>query len=344
MNKKYIPYLLILILFVWVAALTFSKNENAAGVTTVVEENRVSGFSTDLTRIAEEHENETVIVSASRNLLSGFIYQQDGDTIYIVTCYHGVADASMISVTLGNTYELRAELLGYDPYTDIAVLKTETPYLVDTVKIGDSLLLNKGEFVLSIGTPQSSDYAMSCELGMISLDSLFLDNSITYNEESRDYYLNVVQYSSSISEGYSGSPLYNMNGEVVGVTCMEDGDSKFAVTANELKLVADKIIQNGHSQRIDLGIKGVFVKDMANYEKSASGITLDTTSGFYITDIRTGSLSERAGLHVHDIVATINDATISDLDDYLYVIYSESESLAFTLDDSSVFTIGVNND
>ena len=221
MKSNRLIYILILIIIVWLTVISGNVfNKKTDNSENIVNEYEVTGFSTDLTKIVEEAESSIVTINTESSILSGFVYRQINDDVYIVSAYHGLSNASNIAVTFASTYTTSGELIGYDIYLDLAIIKVNTPYQIKELKAADANILKKGEFIISIGTPVSIDYASSVELGMISLKNLFVENSILVDEERHNYYLNLIELSSNLQSGYSGSPVINMNGEFVGMNTM----------------------------------------------------------------------------------------------------------------------------
>ena len=348
MKNNRLLYVLIVILAIWLGFVSrevFSGRENNSQ--NIINQYNVTGFSTDFTRIIDEINPSVVTINADGNISSGFIYAQNGDDVYILSTYHGVSGANNINITFASTYSQKAEIIGHDNFTDLSVLKVSTPYQMQKLKVGDSNLLKKGEFVICIGTPVSMDYASSVELGMISLKNVTVENTVTVEDERLNYYLNLIELSANLLNGYSGSPLINMNGEFVGMMTMNLSNSfNFAITANEIQKVADMIIDNKEVIRNNLGVKGSYVSEMYNYEKANLNISIDTINGIYVSKIKEGSLAYEAGVKSGDIILSINNKQIFTINDYLDVMYSEDvEEFVFEyLHNSEVIVSGVKRD
>ena len=338
---------MISLIVIWLAVLSFSLPKNSSdNPSTNINKYNVSGFSTYFTKVVDEDVSGTVTINADGTILSGFAYRQDGDTVYILTAYHGIAGANSISVTFASTYTVNATAAGYDFRSDLAVLKVESPYEVKTLKMGDSTLLSQGEFVISIGTPGSMDYALSAELGMVSKGIVTIDNTIAHNGERYNYYLDVVQLSSNLPKGYSGSPVLNMNGEVVGMNTMDlDGELNFALTANEARIVADRIISGQDVSKNIFGVKGTYIKDMMNYEKSNLNLDIEVISGLYVQRVKENSPALMAGVRTGDVITKINDVSINGLDDMLNVAYMENDDVVFeVIRGGQILLLGMNDD
>lgn len=331
MKNNRLLLLLIVILTAWCAVLSSQLNDiRSKEDSAIINQYEVNGFSTDFTKIVEEVKPGVVTINADGNILSGFVYRQDGDNVYILSAYHGVSNVNSITVTFGSSYSVPGELLGHDIYTDLALIRITTPYLIVPAKLSDASLLKQGEFLLSIGTPLSQDYAGSVELCMVAGNDLQIENFITVDEERYSYFLNAIQLSSDIPSGYSGSPLFNMGGEVAGMNTMAVSSGiTFALTINEAKMVADQLLNQQVVTRNNFGIKGTFIKNMYNYEKSNLNISVETINGIYVQRIRENGLAYAAGIRNGDVITKINNEEISDLNSYLKAMYSVGEEISF---------------
>ena len=347
MKNSKLPYLLIVLLTIWCFVLSSILYNNYKENTEkeVINEYDVSGFSTDFTKVIDEHKASIVTINCDGTISSGFVYKQIDKKVYILTSYHGVT-GSHINVSFSNVYSTKASLIDKDQYLDLAVLEIETPYNIETLSLGDSSIVSSGEFVITIGTPSSSDLSGSVEMGMISADNRVIENSITIDEKVINYYLDVLQLSGNLQSGYSGSPVINMNGEIIGMVTMNATNNiNFAITANEIKYVADKIINQEELSKYQFGIKGKYIKDMDNYVKANLNIAIDTISGLYVDKVMDSSIASSVGIRSGDIVLTINDIDINDINDYFKAAYTKAEIIKFVvLRGQDKVTLLVNND
>jgi serine protease Do len=331
MKNNRLLYILIIILAAWCVILSSQVSRlQSREDTSIINQYEVNGFSTDFTQIIDETRSKVVTISADGNVLSGFVYRQDGDAVYILSAYHGVSNVNNINVTFGNSYTVNGELIGHDIFTDLAVIRIRTPYLIEAVRTGDAAMLKKGEFVICIGTPLSLDYEGSVELAMISAAPIQIENSIVVEEERYNYFLNMIQLDTNLLAGYSGSPLINMNGEVVGINTMSyNGSLVFSLTINEAKIIADQLISDSLVQRRFFGVKGTYLKDMYNYEKSNLNLSLETLNGLYVSRTRENGMAYGAGIRNGDVITKIDGEEISDLNSYLRSVYSPLDTATF---------------
>lgn len=314
-------------LLVWNVILSFELvglHEQEAKHNYVVEEHRVAGFSTDLTKIAGKAAAAIVSVDSLNGHGSGVIIKQDEQKIYILTAYHLLAKKEPLRVVLGNLTVIEAKITGADPLRDVAILEANVNYDVPIIKLGDSSLLKKGEFVLAIGCPLSEEYYGSLSFGVVS------DNNqlMAFKFGNKKTYVNLIRSDVKLLEGASGGALVNMAGELVGLNTgvikIDDENSlSFSITAAELKYLIAAILKNGSVKANELGIKAYPLALMPNYQKVALGYKLDDTGGLYIADLLYGSVAEKSGLKKGDLLLSINETACDSYDDYYRLIYKE---------------------
>lgn len=246
---------------------------------------------------------------------SGFVYSDDG---YIITNFHVVENSSSISVSLYDGTTLDAKLIGYDESNDVAVLKVETEKDLTPVIIGNSDNLNVGDPVVAIGNPLG-ELTFSLTSGAVSA----LDREVTF---SGGITMNLIQTDCAINSGNSGGALFNLYGEVIGITNAKySGNSSsgatidnigFAIPMNRVRSIVDSIIENGYVVKPYIGVTIVDV--------SAESQGYGLPSGASIQGIVEGSPAEEAGLQKNDIVTHINGEKIEGASD-LKSIVSESK-------------------
>lgn len=201
-----------------------------------------------------------VAIEQNGKVSSGFIYKKKDDLVYVATSFHGISESENANVTFNNGVKVNGKVYGSDLFADVALLECDFPFDVQELKFGDSTLLKDGEFVLSIGTNNSMDYAFSNKFGMVSKNYQEIKNQISFNEENYEYYLGLIQLSGDFTSGYSGAPVLNMNGELVGSILMQDDDITFALTGDELKKVLDCLYNNLSYRRVNLGLRVSILK------------------------------------------------------------------------------------
>ena len=218
------------------------------------------------------------------SLGSGFILSKDG---YVITNNHVVKDADEVVVTLQDRREFVAELVGTDGRSDIAVLKIKGENL-PTLKLGDSDDLKVGEWVLAIGSPFGFDHTVTA--GIVSAIGRSLPN---------ENYVPFIQTDVAINPGNSGGPLFNMDGEVIGVNSQIYSRTggfmglSFAVPINVVTNVYEQLKNQGHVSR---GWLGVLIQDVTR--ELAESFGMKRPQGALIAKVLSDGPAEKAGLEV----------------------------------------------
>ncbi|MFL6579141.1 MAG: Do family serine endopeptidase [Burkholderiales bacterium] len=234
-----------------------------------------------------------------RGLGSGFIISSDG---LILTNAHVVADATEISVKLTDRREFEAKVLGVDKRTDIAVLKIEAKNL-PAVKLGKVSDLKVGEWVAAIGSPFGFDNTITS--GIVSAKARSLPD---------ENYVPFIQTDVAVNPGNSGGPLFNMDGEVVGVNSQIFSRTggfmglSFAIPIDVALQVKDDLVQNG---KVTRGRIGVQIQDVN--QALANSFGLPKPQGALISGVEPGSPAEKAGLKSGDVVLGVNGKQVNQL-------------------------------
>jgi serine protease Do len=245
----------------------------------------------------------------SQSMGSGFLVSSDG---YLLTNNHVVDGATEVSVRLQDRREYTAELVGSDPRSDLALLKIDgedLPYL----RFADSDSVRVGEWVLAIGSPFGLDFTAS--VGIVSA----IGRSIP--TENRDNYVPFIQTDVAINPGNSGGPLFNLNGEVVGVNSQiytRSGGSiglSFAIPASVAENVVEQLKTKG---RVDRGWLGVMIQEVDR--ELAESFGLSKPGGALVAEVVPGSPAEKAGVRNGDIITAFDGKQISVSGDLPHVV------------------------
>lgn len=228
---------------------------------------------------------------------SGFIVSDDG---YILTNAHVVNDADQITVRLRNRTELKAELIGLDKLTDVALLKVEADEL-PTVRIASSDNVAVGEWVLAIGSPFGFD--QTATQGIVSAVSRNLPS---------DNYVPFIQTDVAVNPGNSGGPLFNTEGEVIGINAQIYSSTggyqglSFAIPIDIAMNVAEQLKETGQISR---GWLGVGIQDVS--PTLAESFGLDRVAGALVSSVETDSPADRGGIKEGDIVLNFNGKPVN---------------------------------
>ncbi|HEB03180.1 MAG TPA: DegQ family serine endoprotease, partial [Halomonas sp.] len=227
-----------------------------------------------------------------QSLGSGFIISDDG---YVMTNAHVVQDADEILVRLNDRREMTAELIGSDVQTDVALLKIDASDL-PTLTLGDSDALRVGEWVAAIGSPFGFDHSVTA--GIVSAINRTLP---------RDAYVPFIQTDVAINPGNSGGPLFNLDGEVVGINSQIFTRSggfmgvSFAIPINVAMDVADQLREDG---RVNRGWLGVMIQPVSR--DLAESFGMDDAIGALIADLDPEGPAARGGLQAGDVILAVN--------------------------------------
>ena len=228
---------------------------------------------------------------------SGFIISEDG---YVVTNAHVVDGASEITVSLPDRREYVAQLMGSDERSDIALLKVEASGL-PTLTLGDSADVNVGQWVLAIGSPFGFEYTAT--QGIVSAVSRSLP---------AENYVPFIQTDVAVNPGNSGGPLFDTNGQVIGVNSQIYSRSggyqglSFAIPVNVVKSVVAQLQDTGYVRR---GWLGVLIQ---NVDKSlAESFGLDRSAGALVSKVTNDSPAQAAGVQRGDVILSFNGTEIN---------------------------------
>ncbi|WP_050931626.1 Do family serine endopeptidase [Aestuariivita boseongensis] len=233
----------------------------------------------------------------SSALGSGFVISEDG---YLVTNNHVIEGADEILIEFFNGDELEATVVGTDPNTDIALLKVEADGPLPFVPFGDSDTARVGDWVIAMGNPLGQGFSVSA--GIVSARNRALSGS----------YDDYIQTDAAINRGNSGGPLFNMDGEVIGVNTAilsPNGGSigiGFSMASNVVTRVVDQLKEFGETRR---GWLGVRIQDVT--EDVAEAMGLESAAGALITDVPDGPAKD-GGLEAGDVIVSFDGRDVED--------------------------------
>jgi len=246
----------------------------------------------------------------SAALGSGFIIDEKG---IVITNNHVIQDSEDIVVRVGDDKEYKAKIIGADPLSDIAVLQIESKEKFIPVKFGDSDKARIGDWVMAIGNPFGLGGTVTS--GIISARNRSIGLS-----RYEDY----IQTDASINSGNSGGPLFDMNGDVIGINTAILGKGGsigigFSIPSNSAKKVVSQLIEFGETKRGWLGVRiQVVTEEIADVEK------LDEPRGALVASVAEKSPSDKAGIKAGDIILEFNGTKINEMKE-LPIIVAQTE-------------------
>ncbi len=281
----------------------------------------------------------------AQDLGSGVIYKYDSvsSQYYVITNNHVVEPGNEYSVVFADGSARQATLVGVDTEVDIAILKFSATANDNIIvsQLGDSDNLSQGDFVLAVGNPQGFDFYGSVTMGIVSGLN---------REVEKDGFVRYIQHDAAINEGNSGGPIYDLDGNVVGINVSKLVDTNiegmgFSIPINTVKRIIARIedgtlanyntivprlganfydvagtVENGKVSLDSLKIGYLTMNDVT--------VTLPTgiNTGLIVTDIDPSLTLGVANLHEGDLIYSVNGHVIKDADDYFNYVYSNFES------------------
>ncbi len=265
----------------------------------------------DLFERQQERERE----GPRRGAGTGFLIDPDG---YILTNHHVIDGADRIMVRLLDGRNLRAERVGSDPDTDIALIKVESAAPLPFASLGNSDGLRVGEWVVAIGNPLAYEHTVT--VGVVS----FIGRKLF--DTSLDRY---IQTDAAINFGNSGGPLINSLGEVIGINAAISSRASnigFAVPINQASAILPQLRERGLVSR---GYIGVLLRDVDPDLQRSLG--LKSSSGALVQDVTAGSPGERAGVRTYDLIVAVDGRAVEGNDELIQLIASRAPGTTATL-------------
>lgn len=240
-----------------------------------------------------------------RSLGSGFIIDRDG---YIITNNHVIEGASEIRVRLSTEKEFEAEVIGRDSKTDLALIRIKSWADLPVVEMGDSDKLEIGEWVMAIGNPFGLSHTVT--VGIVSAKGRVIGTGP---------YDDFIQTDASINPGNSGGPLFNLNGEVVGINTAIVASGQgigFAIPIN----AAREIVPQLKKGKVTRGGIGVYVQKLTPDLSKSFG--LEGNKGALVVDVIPGSAAEAGGVRRGDVIVKFNGKNIDEMNELPRIVAS----------------------
>ncbi|WP_274436358.1 S1C family serine protease [Alicyclobacillus sp. ALC3] len=254
---------------------------------------------------------------------TGVLFWKNGRNGFVVTNNHVVEGASKVELVLASGKHIHASVVGTDPYTDLAVLRVAAADVknIQPAPFANSDAIEVGEQAIAIGTPMGLDFTDTVTAGIVSAKNRIMPVEDPQNQNMVLDYQAVIQTDAAINPGNSGGPLLNIKGQVIGINSskiaaqMVEGMG-FSIPSNEVRAIAEQIMQTGHAVHPSLGITGYSLATLP--EQLWPDVPIDY--GVYVQSVTAGSV-RKAGLQPQDVIVGINKHTVksmADLRTYLF--------------------------
>ena len=242
---------------------------------------------------------------------SGFVYKTDNNYGYILTNNHVIANSTEVYLKFTKDIDekVKAEVVGNDDFSDIAVLKVPKKYIVQVAVLGDNSKMRVGDTTFAVGTPlDAKAYSWSVTRGILSGKDRVVSSGTSY--------MNVLQTDTPINSGNSGGPLVNINGEVIGVNSVKLVENSvegmgFAIPIETATNYADQFVSG---EVVDRPYIGVSVYDATQSFFSSEVYVV-------VNSVEAGSAAEKAGIKAGDVITKINGETVENSSYFKYKLY-----------------------
>jgi serine protease Do len=231
---------------------------------------------------------------------TGVVLTKDG---YIVTCNHVLAGCNTVKIGQGEK-TFTAKIVGTDPYNDVALLKTEKGEFTP-IEMGDSEKLNVGQYVLALANPFNRHQSTATSGMVTSVNSTLRGWRGTQME-------NIIATDAQLNPGFSGGPLIDVNGRLIGINTAYVWQRGIAIPVNKVKAIADRLMTGKVAQR---GYLGIIANTVAIPEEIAEQAGLEQETGVMIFSVEAGSPARKAGLAMGDVLVKFNGKPVNEFYD-----------------------------
>ena len=301
---------------------------------------------TEITKVVAEVKNAVVSVinkqSTSRNNLygtqqtggelatasegSGVIYKNEGGYAYIVTNYHVIAKSQELEVLLSDGTREKAELVGSDQWTDLAVIRIANTNVSTVAEFANSDDVEVGQTAIAIGSPLGSEFATSVTQGIVSATNRAVATDVD-GDGQEDWVVTAIQTDAAINPGNSGGALINSAGQVIGINSMKISKSSvegmgFAIPSNEVVSIIKQLEENGKITRPALGISMVNLTSVNTRVIQQMNLPADVKSGVVIAEVDSKGSAKAAGLQAYDVIVEMDGQKIEGIQNLRKVLYS----------------------
>jgi S1-C subfamily serine protease len=275
--------------------------------------NALPSLSEEIEHIADSVSQSVVSVhSRNRGNGSGVIWNVDGQ---IVTCSHIVGDQDEVEVSLSNGKSYPAKVVGNDPYSDIALLKIKDTcgIFLNPIEIADSESLNAGQFVLALANPYG-DYS-SITQGIITSERRCIRGGAAgwhWPFTAADVMDNIVISDTRLNPGYSGGPLVNVQGKMIGLNVAYISSRGIAIRTNKVKTISEQLTKDGE---IKIARLGIVTAGVSLPSEVAAQLEPTQEEGLIVLSVKKDTAAKKAGLLIGDIIVKFDDQPITNLHD-----------------------------
>ena len=272
--------------------------------------NALLSLSEEIEHIADNVSQSVVSVySRNRGNGSGVIWNVDG---HIVTCSHIIGELNEVEVSLNNGKSYLAKVVGNDPYSDITLLKIKdvSGISLKPIEIADSENLKAGQFVLALANPYGDYHSIT--QGVITSERRAIRGVGWRWAVAGDVMDNIVVTDTRLNPGYSGGPLVNVQGKMVGLNIAYISSRGIAIRANKVKTISEQLAKDGE---IKIARLGIVTAGVSLPTEVSAQLEPAQEEGLMVLSVKKDTAAKRAGLLIGDIITKFEDQPITNLHD-----------------------------
>jgi S1-C subfamily serine protease len=272
--------------------------------------NALLSLSEEIQHIADNvSQSVASVYSRNRGNGSGVIWNVDG---HIVTCSHIIGELNEMEVSLNNGKSYPAKVVGNDPYSDIALLKIKdaSGISLKPIEIADSENLKAGQFVLALANPYGDYHSIT--QGVITSERRSIRGAGWRWAVAGDVMDNIVVTDTRLNPGYSGGPLVNVQGKMVGLNIAYISSRGIAIRANKVKTISEQLAKDGE---IKIARLGIVTAGVSLPREVSAQLEPAQEEGLMVLSVKKDTAAKRAGLLIGDIITKFEDQPITNLHD-----------------------------
>jgi S1-C subfamily serine protease len=272
--------------------------------------NALLSLSEEIEHIADNVSQSVVSVySRNRGNGSGVIWNVDG---HIVTCSHIIGELNEVEVSLNNGKSYLAKVVGNDPYSDITLLKIKdvSGISLKPIEIADSENLKAGQFVLALANPYGDYHSIT--QGVITSERRAIRGAGWRWAFAGDVMDNIVVTDTRLNPGYSGGPLVNVQGKMIGLNIAYISSRGIAIRANKVKTISEQLAKDGE---IKIARLGIVTAGVSLPTEVSAQLEPAQEEGLMVLSVKKDTAAKRAGLLIGDIITKFEDQPITNLHD-----------------------------
>ena len=277
-------------------------------------------------RRQNQQKEDSDLTTASEG--SGVIYKVENGYAYIVTNNHVISGSQELEVLMADGTREKAELIGADKWTDLAVLKIKADKVTTVAEFANSDEVKAGQTAIAIGSPLGTEFATSVTQGIVSAKDRSVPTDVD-GDGKQDWVVNAIQTDAAINPGNSGGALVNAAGQVIGINSMKISKSSvegigFAIPSNEVVSIINQLEKSGKVIRPVLGISMVDLTSVSSQGRQQLELSNDVKEGVVVADVQDNSSASKGGLKQYDVITEIDGKPISGVQTLRKALYSKT--------------------